>query len=178
MKNVQAHFPLENEANRVQSHATKHGALDKMACHISSPTLEAEKPLLLHPAIDTPNEHLRFLKDGNMEPLTEKGRISIEKYGLNRDELILARKEIILNIQDLILSEYEENDPSESRIKKEIKKILRSLTNHKNANKPFTGFISAILDNFNTFIIDNEAFGNILMDKQIMKAAVKEFFMS
>jgi hypothetical protein len=34
----------------------------------------------------------------------------------------------------------------------------------------------AILDNFDMFVIDNEDFGNILMDKDIMKVAVKEFF--
>ncbi len=172
----QAHFPLEKESNRVKIHPLKQGKFDKEACHIADPTLKAEKRLLLHPALDLPSEHLMFLKDGSAASLTEKGRISIEKYGLNRDELIFARKEILLNIQDTILSEYEESDPSETRIKKEIKKILKSLSNHKNANKPFTGFITAILDNFNAFVIDNEDFGNILMDKEIMKAAVQEFF--
>jgi hypothetical protein len=79
----------------------------------------------------------------------------------------------------LILSEYEVNpSPSEERIKREIKKILKSLTNHKNANKPFTGFVNAILDNFDMFVIDNESFGNILMDRDVMKMAVKEFFRS
>jgi uncharacterized protein (TIGR02646 family) len=174
----QTHFPLEMEAYRVKTHPMKKGVLDKAACHIGSPTLASEKPLLLHPAIDLPNQHLRFLKTGTMVGLTEKGRISIEKYGLNRDELVLVRKEILLNIQEIILSEYEENEPSEARIKKEIKKILKSLTNHKNANKPFTGFISAILDNFDEFVLDNEDFGHFLMDKNIMKAAVKDFFKS
>ncbi|MEY4937984.1 MAG: hypothetical protein RIS64_4343, partial [Bacteroidota bacterium] len=37
--------------------------------------------------------------------------------------------------------------------------------------------VNAILDNFDMFVIDNESFGNILMDRDLMKMAVKEFFM-
>jgi uncharacterized protein (TIGR02646 family) len=174
----QTHFPLENEVNRLHHHPIQpNGCFDKAACHIFSTTLKTETPFLLHPAIDQPTEHLQFLKDGKLHGLTSKGMLSIQFYGLNRRRLVEVRKDIILDIQLLILSEYEVNPlPSAERIKMEIKKILRNLTNHKNANKPFTGFITTILDNFNAFIIDNEDFGYILMDKEIMKAAVKEFF--
>jgi hypothetical protein len=85
---------------------------------------------------------------------------------------------MVLTIQERILSEYLENPlPSEKRIKIEVTKILKELTLYKQANKPFTGFVTAILDHFNAFIIDNEdLLGIPLPNQAIMKIAVKEFF--
>jgi uncharacterized protein (TIGR02646 family) len=173
------HFPLEKETNRLKNHPIQlNGTFDKAACHILSDGLMAEKPLLLHPAIDKPMEHFIFLKDGNVKYLTEKGRQSIQIYGLDRPELIKCRGDMVLTIQERILSEYLENPlPSEKRIKIEVTKILKELTLYKQANKPFTGFVSAILDYFNEFIIDNEdLLGIPLPNQAIMKIAVKEFF--
>jgi uncharacterized protein (TIGR02646 family) len=173
------HFPLEKEGNRLKNHPIQpNGTFDKAACHILSDLLISEQPCLLHPAIDKPMEHLIFLKDGNVKYLTEKGRKSIQIYGLDRPELIKCRGDIVLTIQERILSEYIENPlPSEKRIKIEVTKILKELSLHKQANKPFTGFVTAILNNFNAFIIDNEdLLGIPLPNQAIMKMAVKAFF--
>ncbi len=51
-----------------------------------------EQPLLLHPYRDrNPGEHLRFHHGGRVVALTEKGRHSIETYGLDNPGLVEAR---------------------------------------------------------------------------------------
>lgn len=51
-----------------------------------------EKPLLLDPCYDNPNEHLAFEKDGKVTPLTSKGDTTIRTFNLNRSNLITHRK--------------------------------------------------------------------------------------
>ncbi|MDO5981594.1 AAA family ATPase [Flavivirga spongiicola] len=55
-----------------------------------------EQALLLDPCDpkDWNEIHFEFLDNGQVVPLTEKGRISIEVLGLNRENLIYSRKEV------------------------------------------------------------------------------------
>jgi hypothetical protein len=46
--------------------------------------LSEEKPLLLDPCVDNPNAHLAFVDNGTVVGLTERGRITIEIYGLRQ----------------------------------------------------------------------------------------------
>jgi hypothetical protein len=50
-----------------------------------------EGRLLLHPALDKPRSHLRFLPDGIVQGTTRKGRESIFVYALLRDGLVRER---------------------------------------------------------------------------------------
>jgi uncharacterized protein (TIGR02646 family) len=62
----------------------------------SSDDLKREKPLLLHPYDDRPDEHLEFdIKTGMVFPKTSRGQRTIETLGLNRDGLIEARLQTI-----------------------------------------------------------------------------------
>ncbi len=54
--------------------------------------LETEKPLLLDPCNDNPEDHLVFDKSGVVAGRTERGRVTIELLGLNRHQLQDARK--------------------------------------------------------------------------------------
>ncbi|RWY75273.1 hypothetical protein [Rhizobium sp. WSM1325] len=58
-----------------------------------------ERPLLLDPCIDNPDQHLRFYADGFVEPATSaeedqmsKGRATIDVYGLVREALVSERR--------------------------------------------------------------------------------------
>jgi uncharacterized protein (TIGR02646 family) len=55
--------------------------------------LAKEEALLLNPCEDAPEQHLVFSPDGWVTSSTEKGRTSIEIYGLNRTELRVDRSE-------------------------------------------------------------------------------------
>ena len=51
----------------------------------------AEEALLLDPAVDDPDEHLRYLPDGTVTALTERGRATLDVLALNRDFLVKSR---------------------------------------------------------------------------------------
>lgn len=57
--------------------------------------IQKEKPLLIDPCNDEPNEYLTFDKEGNAIPLNEKGKVTIEILKLNREELVFSRFEAI-----------------------------------------------------------------------------------
>ncbi len=172
-----ADFPLENESNRVVSHPLNiTGELDLNLCHILCAPLVAENPLLLHPAIDNPKEHLRFLPNGLVEGISVKGGKSIEVYGLRREELFKKRKRIVKLIQEDIWEEYKHNPlPNEERIALEVRKVITKLIRCvENKESEYIGFVTAILENFETFVIDNTTNGIDLPNKNIMRQAVRE----
>ncbi|MDO6630085.1 hypothetical protein [Bacillus thuringiensis] len=64
-----------------------------------------EEPLLLHPYIDDPYKHLKFLSNGfvKIKNNSLRGDVSIQIYGLDRPELVPDRKEqLILVRKDLV----------------------------------------------------------------------------
>src|SRR5262245_1129084 len=63
-----------------------------------SDELSREKPFLLDPCVDDPNGHLAFDDNGTVVGQTERGRITIEIYGLNRETLVEARRQAIENM--------------------------------------------------------------------------------
>jgi len=70
----------------------------------STDTLENEKPLLVNPYFDNPDEHFVYKLNGDVEGMTNKGITSIEKYGLSRKELVIKRNTSTLNLLRIIKS--------------------------------------------------------------------------
>ncbi len=87
------YFPLENEKNRAKVNATGKALLK-------------EKPLLLNPCNDQPDDHFNFLENGKIAPLTERGEVTIKLMGLNRRNLVAQRSHTIANFK-LKLSQLE-----------------------------------------------------------------------
>lgn len=61
--------------------------------------LSDESFLLVNPYFDHPDEHFEFLDTGIVGHLTERGRVSIEVYGLNRLPLVEARRRSIARLK-------------------------------------------------------------------------------
>lgn len=57
----------------------------------SARALAAERPLLVDPCSDDPDEHLAFEPDGQVLGRTDRGRATIEILALNRHELVSGR---------------------------------------------------------------------------------------
>jgi len=57
-----------------------------------SDDLSKEEPLLLDPCVDDPSAHLAFDDNGIVVGKTDRGRITIEIYGLNREHLVEDRR--------------------------------------------------------------------------------------
>lgn len=72
------HFPLADEADRARS---------------PDDDLLAESPMLLDPAVDPVEDHITFDRDV-AKPLTDRGRVTIEILGLNRDPLRELRLDV------------------------------------------------------------------------------------
>lgn len=58
-----------------------------------------ERPMLLDPCRDDPDEHLVFQQDGTVSGLTERGAATIEVLGLNRSPLVAARLEQVKHFE-------------------------------------------------------------------------------
>jgi hypothetical protein len=94
------------------------GELDKASCRADSQYLLNEKPLLLNPEIDKPEEHLVFLPNGKIKGITERGKSTIDICNLNRRSLVFKRKKILYKLQEE-LGEYL-NDFLTPKISEEI----------------------------------------------------------
>lgn len=63
--------------------------------------LQKELPLLLDPCMDNPEEHFCFdFKSGLMISNTERGRVTIDIYGLNRQQLLMQRKNEMIKVHN------------------------------------------------------------------------------
>ena len=106
-------FPIEGKRVYNHNYCVIDGLLASKECYPLE-LLEKEKPLLLNPEVDEVEKHLIFLPTGEIKGLTNRGKMTIEICNLKRDELIIARKDIV----DNILKEIKKD--TASFIKKEI----------------------------------------------------------
>jgi uncharacterized protein (TIGR02646 family) len=84
-------FPISNPKQRVAL-STTDTFPSEADRKLESPILSNEERLLLHPEIDKVENHLRFLWNGLIEGVDEKGKTTIEVCDLNRGDLIWRRK--------------------------------------------------------------------------------------
>ena len=87
-------FPIKN----------KKAAYSTKAFLADSPSLQNEKPFLLHPEIDEPAEYLEFNCDGEIYPKDEnpRGTETINTCYLDRDELTIPRKKQVARIFEML----------------------------------------------------------------------------
>lgn len=63
-----------------------------------------EAALLIDPTAEDPSKHLRFMYDGSIFPITERGRETIDVFELNRSELVYRRQGLFGKLFDLLKS--------------------------------------------------------------------------
>lgn len=81
---------------------------DKALWHSDSKGLLAEEPKLLHPEIDTPENHLYFDPNGIIYGRTDRGKTTIEAFDLNRQGLLDKRREKINAFREKFEQMYKE----------------------------------------------------------------------
>jgi hypothetical protein len=113
----------------------KHNRFPVIGQHAQAPNeVDSEQPLLINPASpkddDDPSKHLAIdIGTGLMIPLTERGRMCIEIFGLNqRDQLIEERKRAIDQAILLIQQLDKGNDSTTLEKIKAIQQGKRSYT--------------------------------------------------
>lgn len=136
-----SYFPLEDESKRVLSHKDE---------------INHERPLLLNPCTDNPEEHLRFLEDGSVTHRTEKGKHSISVYALFRSGLKKARYISYISFMpwideiNLVLNELQHcNDTIEKKIKLErLGRYLHNLSSYAEESKPYSGLAKQFIKDY------------------------------
>ena len=153
-------FPLITENKRITEPKDASG---NVVFDIENTKYKNEQPLLLHPVIDNDKigEHIYFKRNGKIDYLSDKGKMSIDCYGLNRDDLRQIRAKKVLDIQLMILYLYENGKiPSEEKIIERVReiivtKLIRKIQNDKTT---FIAFRTTILRNFEEFVIKKKIY--------------------
>jgi hypothetical protein len=118
-----------------------------------------EKPLLLHPEIDDPEEHIEFATERERagviraalrkgEP-SKKGLASIEVYALDRPQLTQAReftaKRLLSHLRNTRNSERRHRDkPGDPNLKQEYDENLADLLVFLNSRQPYSAMAKQI----------------------------------
>lgn len=127
-----------------------------------------EDPMLLNPCKDKPEEHLKFLESGIVRPRMDdygkesnKGRVSIDIYGLDRKPLVVERRRIAGEINRAIsrtissIRRYNKfkNSPHISKceideFELEMKSELKLLYKFTQEDKPYSGMARQLINPF------------------------------
>ncbi len=151
-------FPIHPSGKRVvEPECDENGALNKEKCYPNSDTFLAEKPLLLHPEVDKPEEHFVFSPNGVVVGLTERGKETINICQLNREGLIRARKKIFddfrIQIEFLLLGLIEFKGAKRA-IESFFIRLLRELYELREPEKTYSRFGWFMFEEFESFFVE------------------------
>ena len=121
------YFPLATESNRAKNH---HEDISK------------EVPLFIHPVNDNPEDHIEFIGDvPRPRNSSAKGKVTIERTGLNRDKLNDKRKRTFTALNHIyqLVKNHPDNPPE---LKQNAINVL--LEYHFNAHQDETEYASML----------------------------------
>lgn len=161
------HFPIHLTSYRLtKDDFIENNILDIDKCNIGNAIFGKEIPMLLNPVIDKPKDFIQFYKDGRVKgkDKEQRGQISIDKYGLDRQQLRILRKKIVDDIKNNILHTVKAirvnskiNKPQQAVFVGIIHECLKQLINEiRNPKTPFIAFRITVLDKFDEFVLNNE----------------------
>jgi len=125
----------------------------------NSSELLAEKPLILNPEYENfnPEEHFKFLTNGKLKALTKQAETTINVCDLNRDELVIVRKEIIdyslFHIAQF-LDDYKEKRIDFDYLKISILRWFAELNDGIQKNTKYTLLLKKLFSDFENLIIN------------------------
>jgi uncharacterized protein (TIGR02646 family) len=127
-------FPLENEQDRCMNH---------------NGDLSQERPWLLNPCLDAPEDHLSFAPDGSAINKTERGQKTIEICHLDRKRLRDERLAKLNSVKQLV----EILQKAEAMADQALQELAqRALETARNSKAPFAGVARAVLANPQLFV--------------------------
>jgi len=128
---------------------------DKEEWKANSKSFLAEKPLLLHPEIDYPENQLYFTNDGYIHADDDRGKYTIETCNLNRESLIARRQDILENffkkLEYLLLLVNKGLNAYE--IIKIADPIFKDLQQSNDKSNEFSLLYKNMLENFSEFFL-------------------------
>jgi len=137
---------------------------------------EAEKPYLVNPEIDNPEEYFYFNeKTGEIKSKNERAEVTINTCQLNRTDFIIARQkqynETKKNIGILYISK-------KNKTKDEINYILKSVLNKSKPENEYSAFHNQIWNNFEEIIVphfkDKKLKDFVLTEYKLLKKKINK----
>jgi uncharacterized protein (TIGR02646 family) len=147
----------------------------------NAPIYEKEQPILLHPEVDSPENHITFDKYGMAIGRTERGRYTIDAYELNRSVLVNKRAEALKKIKDelndIVTAFFSPMRPGGdhivTNIPPEFDRFFNKLSNYQKPEEEFSGLYKAAWYNdayiMKTYVPDDEDNEKILTQLLIWK---------
>ena len=115
----------------------------------------AEKSLLFHPEIDYPENHLYFTINGYLHSDNHRGKYTIETCNLNRESLVVRRKDIIDNffkkLEYLVL--FLNKGLTATEMIKISEPIFKELEQASDKSNEFSLLYKNMLNNFDNFFL-------------------------
>ncbi|CAN2042739.1 putative ATPase AAA-type core domain-containing protein [Candidatus Magnetomoraceae bacterium gMMP-15] len=167
-------FPIIDEQQRVLSPQKQ-----KNEWVADSKSFLAEKPLLLNPEIDNPEDYLAFYPDGRIYAIDGniRGNTTIDILNLNREDLILSRKKLVNEYLELFEANFTEFSELYKNIERnKVNSLLKlafetTFNNLLNQTKPEAEYAllgRCMVKNFNLFF--KNSIKNAMHQKLIQKA--------
>ncbi len=131
---------------------------------LNSNFLTNEKALLLNPEIDKPENYFIFLPDGSIVPFSingvdiERAKATKKVCDLDRDELLIARKEKIDNIYNQLrkcLDEFFDDinkTSSKNILKSKVKDVFTEMLNQINPKNEYSRLYFFLMQKIDFFI--------------------------
>lgn len=116
----------------------------------------AEKPLILHPELDSPEDHVIFLKYGGIKGISNKGETTVKVCKLERDELVMARKGLIDKFFRSLLEplyQYSKGTIDQEILKYELDKIFRKMQHSFQPHQSYSRVGWYVYHQFETFLL-------------------------
>lgn len=122
--------------------------------------IASERPLLLHPCDDHPEEHFTFTDDAVIRPRGKtrtKAETSIEVYALNRSGLVEERQQLLRLIQQRIamidrLARLLEKEKMQKRLRHLIEDLIThelvELSRFRRPERPYSLMARQFIDNY------------------------------
>jgi hypothetical protein len=124
---------------------------DRSNCYADISPLKDEDPLLLNPEVDEIVSRFRFSKDGEIEGVDDKGKMSVRIYTLDRHQLNIARfkvKQNFMNNINTIIEGLEENILEPAAAEKMLVKYCKTIIHANQANNAYTLWARYFNQNF------------------------------
>jgi len=143
-----ANFPINGKQ-------VKEKPLNKENNRADSELLLSEQPVIIHPEVDTPENHFYYDKSGIAYGNTGRGQKNINILNLNRQFLIQKRKSVIDTVNECI-NKVEINNLPEEKIVELILEVFVNLDKiSEDENEEFTLLRRQIINHFPDFYFDS-----------------------
>jgi len=159
----------------------KEKQIDKNVDKANSALLLSELPVIIHPEVDTPENHFYFDKNGIIYGNTGRGQKNIYILGLNRQDLIDKRKSIIDSVKKE-LDKINEANITEKQLEELLINAFTNLDNiAESENAEFTLLRRQIISHFPEFYLDvvdeknRKLLTNIFKKYLLVKNGIKNF---